>query len=228
MSSPKDLIVIRPGEKVVSYGTKTTFREYLTLQDAYDYYNVHLFGGSLPQCLITYQRHRKARGYFSGDRFALRNDDEQTTDEIALNPAAFGRSDEGILSTLVHEMCHLWQHHSGKPSRNAYHNKEWGRKMIEVGLIPSATGQPGGKQTGQSVSHYIVPGGPFETTTRELLATGITLRWRSKEREGGDVVSKNKVKYTCPACGLNAWAKPDVHIVCGECNAPLESEAPNA
>jgi len=26
-------------------------------------------------------------------------------------------------------MAHLWQHHHGKPSRAAYHNREWASKM---------------------------------------------------------------------------------------------------
>ena len=30
--------------------------------------------------------------------------------------------------------------------------------MREIGLVPSSTGAPGGKATGQRVSHYIVPG----------------------------------------------------------------------
>ena len=34
--------------------------------------------------------------------------------------------------------------------------------MGAIGLIPSDTGAPGGKQTGQKVSHYIAGGGRFE------------------------------------------------------------------
>jgi hypothetical protein len=46
--------------------------------------------------------------------------------------------------------------------RRNYHNKEWAVKMREVGLIPTDTGQPGGKDTGQKVTHVIEPGGRFE------------------------------------------------------------------
>jgi hypothetical protein len=31
--------------------------------------------------------------------------------------------------------------------------------MREIGLQPSSTGEPGGMETGQTVSHYIIPGG---------------------------------------------------------------------
>ena len=46
-------------------------------------------------------------------------------------------------------MTHLEQHHFGQPSRNGYHNKQWAELMKSVGLFPSDTAQPGGKETGQ-------------------------------------------------------------------------------
>jgi hypothetical protein len=125
-----------------------TKRAYGDLNSAYDFFNRHLFGGALPRCLITMQRTNKAYGYFAGDRFGAL-DGGEIADEIALNPSHFAsRGTERVLSTLVHEMVHLWQHHRGSPSRNAYHNKEWAAKMREVGLVPSSTGKPGGKETG--------------------------------------------------------------------------------
>ena len=35
--------------------------------------------------------------------------------------------------------------------------------------------------------------------------------------------NKNKVKYSCPECGLNVWGKPDLYIICGNCNLSIES-----
>jgi predicted SprT family Zn-dependent metalloprotease len=208
---------------VVSYDTKP-IQEYESFQQAYDYYNARLFSGALPDCLITLQRKRAARGYFWASIFTARSDDS-TTDEIAMNPEHFGRSDAEILSTLVHEMCHLWQQHYGKPSRNAYHNREWARKMEQLGLIPSDTGAPGGKQTGQRVSHYIAEGGPFEHETAELLQAGFRLRWQSSGRTtNSGTVNKNKIKYTCPNCEQNAWAKPGARLICGDCMAPMTEE----
>ena len=37
----------------------------------------------------------------------------------------------------------------------------WAAQMHIIGPAPSDTGQPGGQETGDHVSHYIVPGGPF-------------------------------------------------------------------
>jgi Asp-tRNA(Asn)/Glu-tRNA(Gln) amidotransferase A subunit family amidase len=85
----------------------------------------------------------KAYGYFAGSRFGTR-DGQEITDEIALNPAHLERrSTEETLSTLVHEMTHLEQHHFGKPSRSGYRNRRWATLMKAVGLIPSDTGAPG-------------------------------------------------------------------------------------
>jgi predicted SprT family Zn-dependent metalloprotease len=194
-----------------------TQTEYSTFQSAYDFFNVELFSGSLPAVLITLQRHSKAYGFLAPEKFIGRS--EQTaTHELALNPDHFGRTDEAILSTLVHEMCHVWQHTHGKPPRKSYHDRQWGSKMIEVGLHPSSTGQPGGKETGAKVSHYVVEAGPFAQAFLRLKATGFELRWQSRSDDRDrQKKAASKTKYTCPNCEQNAWAKPGASLICGVC-----------
>jgi hypothetical protein len=34
----------------------------------------------------------------------------------------------------------------------------------------------------------------------------------------------SKTKYTCQACGVNAWAKPAVNLWCGDCHQPMQPE----
>ncbi len=205
---------------------RITREEYAGFDGAYEWFNRKLFGGKLPPCLITLQRKARSHGYFANERFGHRSDREQRTDELALNPDTFvGRSDKEILSTLVHEMCHCWQQHFGKPSRTGYHNRQWAAKMIEVGLIPSDTGLEGGKQTGQHMTHYIVDGGVFDLVADQLLATDFRLNWQSAaEGRRARPKGKSKVKYTCPSCGQNAWAKPDAALVCGECMEAMEAQ----
>ncbi len=178
---------------------------------------------SSPDCLITLQRKRGARGYFWGAIFAARTGDG-ATDEIAMNPETFNRTDTEILSTLVHEMAHLWQHHHGQPTRNGYHNKQWAAKMRALGLVPSHTGQPGGKPTGQSMTHYIDPAGPFAAEAARLISGGFRLRWQAEadSAAAGRAAKKNKTKYTCGDCGQNAWAKPDARLICGDCGTRME------
>ena len=205
-----------------------TQQTYKTLDDAYRFFNKRLFKGKLPPCLITMQRSKKAYGYFAGGRFGS-VDGKQVTDEIALNPSHFrSRTTEESLSTLAHEMAHLQQHHFGKPSRVGYHNKEWAAMMRAVGLIPSDTGAPGGREVGQKVSHYIEDGGAFEKACAELLRGGFNALYVELWSEGDAAKRKkksaSKTRYTCPECGLNAWAKPDVSLICGACEQPLEAD----
>lgn len=130
----------------------------------------------MPPCLITYQRQKSTFGYFSRERFGRR--DGRRTDEIALNPEYFAVVPSvEVLQTLVHEMTHLWQHHFGKPSRACYHNGQWADKMESIGLMPSSTGQPGGKRVGQKMADYVIPGGRFEQVTTDLLGSGFMISW---------------------------------------------------
>lgn len=208
--------------------SRPTNRTYASLEAAYDYFNAELFGGELPPCLITVQRHKGAFGYFSGDRFASTTDPGDITDEIALNPQHFARrSAEEVLSTLAHEMVHLWQHRFGKPPRKAYHDRQWAAKMRDIGLIPSDTGQPGGKETGQKMTHYIEPGGRFAVACAAFLASHPAALYQDRATETDPARKKkaaSKTKFTCPGCAANAWGKPELQLVCGVCDEPMEAE----
>jgi predicted SprT family Zn-dependent metalloprotease len=201
---------------------------YTSLSLAYDFFNMELFSGALPPCLITVQRKKGSYGYFSGERFQNTANQEEVTDEIALNPAHFAtRTPEQVLSTLAHEMVHLWQHHFGTPPRKSYHDKQWALKMRQIGLIPTATGEIGGKETGQQMDHLIAEAGNFKRACQNLLTAHPAILYSDRAHEDNTIRKKklaSKTKYTCPSCGLNAWAKPDVSLICGECHLPMQSE----
>lgn len=153
-----------------------TATAYAELQQAYDHFNARLFGGKLPDCLITLQREKRTYGYFSSKRFVNRGG--LLTDEIAMNPTYFGvRPVRVTLSTLAHEMVHAWQFHFGKPGRRGYHNIEWAEKMERLGLMPSNTGKPGGKRVGEQMTHFIIEGGAYAKACDELLTQEFTLSW---------------------------------------------------
>ncbi len=174
--------------------------------------------------LITVTDKKRMRGYFAGDRWS---DGNRKTHEIALNFVRSDRTVRDILGTLVHEMCHQWQHELGNPSRSSYHNKEWGEKMKEVGLFPSSTGQPGGRQTGQQVSHFIIEGGAFDVAFARM-QDDIQVPWRDVwgKVEGGGTkgakpgaVANNKTKYSCKCAKRSFWGKPDLtDVSCKICD----------
>lgn len=225
-----------------------TGEAYAELQTAFDLFNRELFAGELPPCLITLNRHGpRVHGYFSHQRFKHMQLEDRATDEIALNPMQFKRS--GVLEalqTLAHEMVHMWQYHKGKPSRRAYHDRQWAAKMIEIGLMPSHNSKPGGKTTGQSMGDYAIVGGRFAKVAAQLQKGKWRLSWYDKagdavatpaptsaaggasegdgESEGEDAGTKSgkRVKFTCPKCKCNAWGKESLKLICGADLMPFE------
>lgn len=201
-----------------------TAETYDGLDRAFTHFNKALFDERLPPVIFTLTRKRNAHGYFWAEQFAHRTDGD-TTHEIALNPNTMSRDLKAILSTLVHEMTHLEQQEFGKPSKNGHHNKEWVGLMERIGLIPTATGQIGGKQTGRSVTHVIEEGGRFDLACDDLIATGFDLPYFTKPREA--VAKKrdmSKVKRECPCCSAKAWAKQGMRIICGDCDEIMLEE----
>ncbi len=198
---------------------KPTQETYSQFYKAYTYFNKALFSNRLTPCIITLQRQRGSYGYFWGGTWS-ETKGSNITDEIALNPDGFqNRADKEVLSTLVHEMTHLQQHHFGKPSRSGYHNGEWAKMMEVVGLIPSETGEAGGKKTGQRMTHYIEPCGRFEIACNKLIEDGFSIPWQSITKNSEETEKKrtSKTKYSCQTCGTNAWAKPNTKLICGDC-----------
>ena len=201
---------------------------YGALEMAFAHFNRDLFDNSLPPALLTLQRKgTRTMGYFSPMRFRGRKS-ETTTDEIAMNPKHFGRSLEETLDTLVHEMVHLWQQHFDSPSRGGYHNKRWAMKMKEIGLQPTNTGKPGGKETGQKMTDYPIAGGAFEVSCRKLVTAGFDLVWAEAiaEIDGPDVRpleddEKGRIRWICPVCEAKAWAKPSAVLGCYQCHQAL-------
>jgi hypothetical protein len=183
---------------------------------AFDYFNEALFGGSLPRCLLNFSRRARSAGFFAPRRWR-RGDDH--AHEISLNPDVLDKPLIEAMDTLVHEMVHHWQCEFGKPSRQGYHNREWADKMEAIGLMPSSTGRPGGKRTGQKMSDYVLAGGPFDLAFRAM-PREYQLPWLSG---APDAKKKppDKIKYSCDTCGIAVWGRPDLHISCDDCDQAM-------
>lgn len=210
-----------------------------TLQEAFDHLNVRLFatqrGGTLPDVVMLLARKAKAAGYFIPNRWHGQGTNERRH-ELALNPdhirrvaedANAERQRDGIkmvLSTIAHEMCHLWQWERGmeKPSRPAYHNEEFARIMERCGLITSTDGTPSGARVGQRMTHRIVDGGTFDRAADDLLSRGFNFSLASfpmsAVRQGARQGVKQK--YHCVACSLQVWGRPGVADLL-HCGSPM-------
>jgi len=137
---------------------KPTKEFYALFDFMHEYFNRELFGNALKSVMITVTR-KNSMGYYSPERWI--KETKISSDEIAINPTYFNQFPLiEILQTMVHEMCHQWQQHYGKPSVN-YHNKEFANKMTSIGLMPSDTGKEGGAKTGPTMADYPIESGLF-------------------------------------------------------------------
>ncbi len=228
-----------------------TEEQFLNFQKLFEFYNVRLFENQLPSVILNFSRKNQAAGFFATNRWE-KNLSGEKKHEISINPSSLNQGKEYVIQTLVHEMCHLWQEEFGTPSRKGYHNKEWSDKMISVGLIPSDTGEEGGKKVGQSMSDYLEQDGKlhclikempdeiwlpfkalesFSVTELELKLEEIRISGSPEEIEEIESLiqfeeekqKKNKTKYTCDSCKTNVWGKPNLKIICGECDLEFYS-----
>ena len=208
-----------------SRGAAPTPAQFGAYNGMFDYFNDRLFGGTLPPVLLNFSRLNRTYGFFAPERWAGQG--KERAHEISLNPQHLKtRKPEEVASTLVHEMVHLWQHEQGQPSRSGYHNREWADKMLEVGLIPSDTGQPGGKQTGAHMTHYIDPKGEFSRAWSSMPGD-LWLPWAGipEGERRRTPRTPSKFAYQCPKGHGKVWGKPGLDLNCGVCGRRYASEA---
>ena len=202
---------------------------YGPLVKAYNFFNLELFNNKLPEIIFTLQNKGSRIGGFYVPQHYRGRQSRQLMDEIVLNPLFFNLSIEDILANLVHQMTLVWQQHLDKPSRPGYHNRAWAKKMREIGLHPSSTGAPGGKETGQTMHHYMIQGGDFQKSSQKLLNDGFRVQWaetltgRNDKSKSAEKKATGRIPWSCPRCLLKAWAKPSAHLVCGACLVDLET-----
>lgn len=195
-----------------------TSNQFQTLEDLYQYYNHKLFGGKLAECLVNLSRHGGAHGFFvprewvstppmpqllpdavpspKGEKVFVPK--LKVIHEISLTPDSINRPDKEWHSTLVHEMVHLWQYDFGKISRPGYHNSQWAKKMEAVGLMPTDTGLPEGKKTGQGMTHYVIKGGAFEKVFESIAQADLerlTLPFRLNRKRYGQNENTDLIQW---------------------------------
>lgn len=193
------------------------------LNELFTKMNAHFFKSSLPDPLITLVRHKGAKGYFLAESFKHKDEDGYTH-EIAMNPELFNYDDKIIGSTLLHEMVHLWQEENGTPGSNNYHNKEFAKKMLEVGL--QTYDVKTGKETGTSVTHKIIENGEYSIFyDNKINSKLVYIKSDPIELKKRKSKTTTKTTYRCPNCKETVvWGKPNMILICGICKMELEEK----
>jgi hypothetical protein len=204
----------------------TTLKLIIPYNNAHNFFKKYLFGDLLSGVVLALNRKTRSAGYYRPSGYLI--EDSIIVPEININPKMLFLSPEEVMSILVHEQCHHFQYLHGNPGRGKYHNREFARLMEYIGLMCSATGLPGGKKTGESMSHYIIPGGRFEQACSAMpeeymipfktLYDSALLQDRTNGKISESTYDKNKIKFMCPKCYCAAWGKPTLHISCNNCN----------
>ena len=154
--------------------------------------------------------------------------------EINLCAEYLNRPAELVITTLMHEMCHLFniQNAVQDVSRaGTYHNSHFKEVAEARGLIVEKDLKYGFCVT--------KPSPEFTELVRENCRTGCFKLERLKTyRDGTPKVTKtgsdgkektvtrtkqSSRKYTCPKCGLIVRATKEVNVICGDCNVTLEN-----
>lgn len=198
------------------------------LYDAYRHFNKTLFSNKLPsKVVISIERRTNIKGYFSSSRFKV-NGENINVSQITLNPSYLRSGEEKkVLSTLVHEMCHLYTDFNGEKVCNGYHSKKWSELMEEVGLLPTSDGTKNGKKTGFHMTHLIIKDGKFEKECNLFLSQNknfdVIENNESQKYAESDMKKEKKsgvrVKYSCDCSSV--WGKKELVIICQKCGKQM-------
>ena len=167
---------------------------------------------------------------------------------MAINPDYLNRSLGEIVSTICHELCHVYENAFIHIARGGYHDKQWAELMSDCGLTPVYL-----NKSKTAVTHKIAEGGVFEEFVKKfeeehgkdffnIVSYSSELQKRTRKElgieDGEDddepradnadkpikKYNRNKIKYVCPECQAKVWGKAGLNIYCSDCECSFEEE----
>lgn len=206
------------------------------LEKIYRELNKDKFNGELEECIITVQSTRGTYGHVTCSRIWKVNKADEKINCYELNIAAgtLNRPIENIVSTMLHEMVHIYNlmHCVQDCSRgNTYHNKRFKEKAESVGLKIDYDSRIGWSITSptEELINYIIEKGWTEILINRdegFSFSGGSTGGRSVDDSDSDGSTTKKPsstrKYQCPCCGLSVRATRTVRIICVDCAELLE------
>lgn len=185
--------------------------------------NTDLFDGKLDMPIITIQNTPRAYGHVTiYKEWSNRHGEKQH--ELNIGAGTLNRPIEYLVSTMVHEMVHLWNIQEGiqDTSRGGtYHNKKF-KEAAESRML--------------HIDHDPTIGFSITSPTDELIDYIINKGWEeiSMNRDGlgfssGTAGTAGRTpkpsstrKYQCPKCGNSVRATKSLNIICGDCMKQMQ------
>lgn len=169
---------------------------------------------------------------------------------LGINPKYLDRDSSEILATICHELCHIYENAYIHIPRGGYHDRQWAELMESCGLTPvflnkskttvSTKIVEGGafeefvrtfkEKYGEDYFNIVEYSIEIEHKTKVALGIeeGDDTEDNSPKADNADKpvkkYNRNKIKYTCPDCGVKVWGKPGLHIECSDCACSFEEE----
>jgi hypothetical protein len=194
------------------------------------------FNNELERPVITIQTDSTsgAYGWISVGR-VWSSKDEKWFREINLCAEHMNRSAELIITTLLHEMCHLYnlQHDIQDCSRGGtYHNAKFKLVAERCGLLVAKDERYGFCITTPSpelveLVKAKTRAGCFKLERKKTYRDGspkITVTGKDGKEKTTTRSKSSTRKYVCPECGTIVRATKHVNIACLDCNMRMERE----
>lgn len=199
----------------------------LYLNEVFDLLNKEFFENTLSKPTITIQSTPKALGHFTTDD--IWDSSSGRTHEVNIGAGTLGRPIAAVVTTLLHEMVHYYNHTRGVQdcSRNGtYHNKSFKKAAEEHGLVVKKDGNHGWACTspGERVLDFVARNNLTDIQLNRTEAGG-SRSTGSAMLTGTDTLPETPKsstrKYVCPRCGNSVRATKTVNIACMDCNRQM-------
>ncbi len=206
------------------------------LEEAFRILNKVYFDDKLPEAVITIQSSQRTYGHITVGE--VWRDEGDTYHEINISAEYLNRPVENIISTLLHEMCHLYAMENGikETSNNGrYHNKRFKEiaeardlKISHQRYIGWSVTEPTEKLKStikeyhlNSPIEYVRMGG-YAGAGGDNGADGDGGLNGTDGTEGKHPKKKSSTrKYVCPGCHNSVRATKDVNILCMDCSLQM-------
>ena len=160
---------------------------------------------------------------------------------LGINPQYLDRDLKEVLATIAHELCHVYENEYIHIPRNGYHDKKWEDLLKGCGLEPKYM-----NKSKTSVSTVIPDNSCFtdfvdifrQKYDKDSMFFNVVSYSQKYEKSMTDdstdradnadkpmkKYNRNKIKYVCPSCSSKVWGKPNLNILCSDCNEKFEAE----